>query len=209
MEADFPKSPLLPFHTPSIHGPILRANSTNLQHLPQGFATLAKGRKLSVEVLQVIKRITRMIAGHAQDFDNSTESDLAPNFWSACPSLTVSISKEEPDIDNLLALGLWLYVAFEFSSRSVAESMLLWISMSRSTRQDLSTRLMRCVLPRQQDEDECLMWLFEIAIASWIRPDGVTLLPQGRALLNFRRQRFSDPKCPFDKYFKFTRAYQR
>ncbi len=100
-------------------------------------------RKLSVEILQVLERITQLIAGHTQD--SSAESDLARNFWSACPSLTVSISNEEPDIDNLLALGLWLYVALEFSSRSVAESVLIWISMSRSTRQDLSTRLIRCV----------------------------------------------------------------
>ena len=188
--------------------------------LPSGFAALAEADLLSVEVLGVLERvvhlwnrITKGLSLSSSSFSSDSgkgkgkAAELTPNFWSACPSLAVSIPPdEEPTIDNLLALGLWLYVALEFSNRSIAESMLLWISMSRSARQDLSTRLMRCAVSRHSDEEDCLMWLFEIAIASWTGPDGA-LLPQGLALLELRYLRFGYRPCAFHKFFHFSKKW--
>lgn len=214
METKFPKAPFQPIQLSPVYGPALDTKQSgvkpnvNVEHLPSGFATLGKAQKLSVEVLQVIERIAQLKVGVLPPgLSISCGESTTANFWSACPSLTTKTPPhEEPDIDNLLALSLWLYVALEFSSRPIAESMILWISMARSTRQDLSTKLMRCIVPRDENEEECLIWIFEIAIASWTGPDGA-LLPQGLALLSVRMWRFKNPTCDFDKFFEFSKTW--
>ncbi|MBA7491027.1 hypothetical protein ES702_01571 [subsurface metagenome] len=204
---------------PPVLGEVLIDIAPSLvERLPSGFRKLARNGKLPLELVGALSRTSQIIHDRQQqpfsinhDYsgevtNNLSQPGLHTGWWTACPSLLSHpiLGHDEPEISNLLSMGLWLYVALEFSTDSIFETFQHWISAARWLRHDLSTKLLRCVMIRSDDEEHCLKWLIRIAIESWRGPNH-ELLSLGLDLERFRRRRFVWPCDPDDGFFVFTK----
>lgn len=220
MQTSFPALPAPQISGPSAEGDLLtRIATSTIERLPKGFQQLAINGKIPLELLRALHRTNSLLIDRAEKPSAATdqskskiEADTSDQrvydtFWTACPSLLArgTSSDCEPDIGNLLALGLWLYVALEFSSHSIYETVQHWISTARWIRQDLTNKLRLCVQIRPDDEENCLKWLINIAIQSWRNPGG-ELPPDGFGLNSFRGRRFPWFGDVNEGFFPFTKG---
>lgn len=190
-----------------------------MENLPSGFRVLARNGKLPLDLVQALHRTNQILRKTPQqpqctahDYygrvsNNLSQPGLHVGWWTACPSLLAQPIREyeEPDIGNLLSMGLWLYVSLEFSRDSIFETLQHWISVARWLRYDLTDKLARCVMIRADDEENCLKWLTRLAIECWRGPDQ-ELLPVGSRLNWFRKRRFVWPHDPDEGFFAFTKG---
>lgn len=220
MHTTFPVLPAPAFYGPFVEGKLLNEFASPLiDDLPTGFQVLAKNGKIPLELLRALHRTNQLLHNRSQPPSpavdcrqakhgaDTPETDLYRGFWAACPSLLSqsSISPQEPDISNLLSLGLWLYAALEFSTDSIYETLKHWISIAHWIRQDLTNKLRLCVEIRPDDEESCLKWLISIAIQSWRGPDQ-DLPPEGFTLNSFRKRRFQWLGDMDEGFFMFTKG---
>lgn len=190
-----------------------------VEDLPSGFQVLARNGKLPLELIRALYRTTKILRKdpqqpqfstydlHGRVNNNLSQPGLHVGWWTACPSLLAQPIREfeEPEIGNLLSMGLWLYVALEFSSDSIFETFQHWISVARWLRHDLTEKLARCVMIRSDDEERCLKWLTRLVIECWRGPDQ-ELLPLGSRMNWFRKRRFAWPRDPDEGFFAFTKG---
>lgn len=180
---------------------------------------LAQNGKLPLELVRALHRTSQILRKdpqqpryttydhHGRVSNNLSQPGLHVGWWTACPALLAQPIREyeEPEIGNLLSMGLWLYVALEFSSDPIFETLQHWISVARWLRHDLTDKLLRCVMIRADDEERCLKWLIRLTIESWRGPDQ-ELLPLGSRINRFRKRRFVWTRDPDEGFFVFTKG---
>lgn len=166
--------------------------------LPPGFRALARNNRLSLKVLEALQRARRLQGEAALEnltkpsFWGSknlqTTQPFHSDFWEACPSLNI-LDFGEADIDRILCLGLFLHSVMAFSCLSIHDTMLLWSSMFQWMRKELTHCLHECQEEREEAEEKCLFWIWNVAVNSWRKsPTGLKI--QGHDLLSAGRRRF-------------------
>lgn len=220
MQADFPALPAPQVLGPAAESDLLTEIAAPLiERLPRGFQRLATNGKLRLELVRALSRTQDLLIDRTRrrsvpTTESQRKNDLQlakhaahDSFWTACPGLTAHPASPdtEPDIGNLLSLGIWLYVAMEFSTDPVYKTLLHWVSIARWTRQDLTNKLRMCVEIRSDDEESCLKWLINIAIQSWRDPNDA-LFPDGFSLNAFRKRRFVWLGDVDEDFFAFTKG---
>lgn len=218
MQASFPALPAPEIYGPAAEGDVLaEITAPIVKGLPAGFQRLAMNHKLPLELLRALSRASELLTERSrqspspvtsQSGDISADSHLHYGFWTACPSFIPrrASSEVEPEISNLLSLGLWLYVAMDFSSLSIFETLQHWVSTAIWMRQDLTNKLRLCVEIRSDDEEDCLKWLTNVAIQSWRDPRD-ELQPDGISLNAFRKRRFPWFDSVDEGFFPFTKGF--
>lgn len=165
------------------------------QRLPPGFRELAIQHKLSHKILEPLERLTLAQIPRSESDNSSCDNHVTfrsrksrvthTGFWDACPSLTIPDVGAEPVLEKLLCLALLLYCSTLFSSETCINNIAMW------TRRKLSGYLPLCIQPRDQQEEECLFWIWTLTVSSWKTHTGV-YPPHALALLSAQKERFPD-----------------
>jgi len=56
-------------------------------------------------------------------------------------------------------------------------------------RDKLTRLLLKCTLIREPDEEDCIFWVWSVAVSAWTGPSG-SLLPPGAILVEGQKRRF-------------------
>jgi hypothetical protein len=141
--------------------------------LPPGFQELAKQRRLALDVLELLARVTDTIDGRRRPADPSFNSTPSPtpisrrynNFWEASPCLRRSnAANDAPDLERMIVLGLVLYCCHTFISGRAP------IMIYRAARQRLCADITQMILD-EHDQPDVMLWVWMNVVDSWRRPD--------------------------------------
>lgn len=157
-----------------------------IDNLPLGFRSLISRQLLSSSTVQAIHRV------QSRRDSPATKGNLTK---SAYPSIHRALSPlcAKPDegysIDFFLFLALMLYSAVWHSKLHPEHAMNLWCTMTNWVRWELTNRLLEDRRIRTEAEENCLLWIWHVAIGSWRRKDAAETL-QADQLRSSMEQRF-------------------
>ncbi|RDW67244.1 uncharacterized protein DSM5745_09110 [Aspergillus mulundensis] len=159
-----------------------------IRSLPEGFAALGLQGKISTHLLLILERFT-MYPTKGRELDTENESCklhigyVFDDFWDAFPQLSFDErDSQEPSLNNLLFLCLLVYAGLRHSPIPQVNSIVVCM------RAALHARLVQCTRLREAAEEECLRWIWAVAVSSWRQRDG-TLDQPGFQLLERQRWR--------------------
>ncbi|KAL4784114.1 hypothetical protein BJX76DRAFT_233028 [Aspergillus varians] len=154
-----------------------------IHNLPEGFAVLALQGQLSTHLLSILQRFAHFESGELQhDSNNSQTGYVFDDFWDAFPPLSFQ-DAEEPSLDNLLFLCLLVYAGVRYSAIPQVNNIAVCMRAS------LKAKLLECHQFREPAVEQCLCWIWTVAVSSWRQTDG-TLDKPGVELLVRQRRRF-------------------
>jgi hypothetical protein len=154
---------------------------SSITKLPAGFQKLVTECVICFDILSILSRLThisRLGYHNRLEFIKKTRKmgGSHNDFWEACPCLGI-VDDLSPDLEQLLSLTMICYSFTAFSSN-------YYPSAFRGSRHAL-TKKISSYAPKSQAEEDCLIWMWVIAIDSWRTSSG---LPQPGLALLFKLQ---------------------
>ncbi|KAK6375303.1 hypothetical protein LTR64_003426 [Lithohypha guttulata] len=202
--ADEPKEPAVPLLLPSRlpkmpSHPFAPELCTIVGNLPVGFQELAIQRKLPLDILEVLARISNPSqkplsavlsesSGSSQDNRSpATQCGMYVDFWESCPSLSSNRkdANGEPPLERLLSLALLIYA----TNRDGTNPLRMYNCITNGAIYDLHHDLSHCEVRRSKEEEHCLFWIWTVTIDAMRNRFG-ELTAQGEQLLEQQKKRF-------------------
>ncbi|KAL2816702.1 hypothetical protein BJX63DRAFT_387133 [Aspergillus granulosus] len=154
-----------------------------IRNIPEGFAVLALQGMVSAHLLTTLERFNYFASrDFSPDGDSLQAGYVYDDFWDAFPPLSFHDSGE-PSLDNLLFLCLLVYASVQYSVIPPVNNIAVCM------RSSLRAKLLQCRRIRESAEEECLCWIWTVAVSSWRQIDG-TLDKPGMELQMAQRIRF-------------------
>jgi hypothetical protein len=166
---------------PSVHSTDVLIK--RIRRLPDGFAILALQGKLSTHLLSILERFIQFESGELGLDGNGSESGyMFDDFWDTFPQLSLR-DTGEPSLDSLLFLCLLVYAGVRYSAIPPVNNIAVCMRAS------LRAKLLQCRQIREPEVEECLYWIWTVAVTASRQMDG-TLDKPGMELLVRQRIRF-------------------
>lgn len=136
-----------------------------INKLPAGFQPLVKQRKIAMDVLEVLLRVSELIPVVEIDgkitFQISTRRFLG--FWQACPCLARPDGIDgQPDIEKLIVMGL---ILFCYNTSCRRPDLTLLYGTVRKRMADYMARSLAL-----DEEKRVIQWIWMVTIDSWRMP---------------------------------------